>query len=300
MFKKTDTILMIFSLMFCYFVDVDAKNKKPKIYKEELAIATIFQNEAPYLSEWIDYHHMLGVDKFYLYNHNSTDDYEEVLKPYIESGLVIFTDFSDFKKGLRQMEMMQHAIDRTKARVKWLAFIDSDEFIYPKQHRSLKEFLKGYENFGAVAINWECFGTNDVEKIPEDGLIIDYLTRKAEKNNFWNAYLKCIVRPDHVKKCCTAHSYEFEKKWYPVRPDKDKYGGGFRDIPQNDIIVINHYWTRDLDYFYNVKVPRCMRVKRWSLERTEEEAEKMNRVEDFGIVENFSEDLKNFRANKAA
>lgn len=34
----------------------------------ELAIATIFKNNAPFLKEWIEYHRMQGVKHFYLYN----------------------------------------------------------------------------------------------------------------------------------------------------------------------------------------------------------------------------------------
>jgi hypothetical protein len=63
-----------------------------KEYKYDLAICAIFQDEAPYLKEWIEFHRLVGVEHFYLYNHRSRDHYQEVLKPYILSGLVELID----------------------------------------------------------------------------------------------------------------------------------------------------------------------------------------------------------------
>ncbi len=54
----------------------------------ELGIASQFRDEAPYLKEWVEYHRMVGVDHFWLYNNSSIDNWEEVLQPYIDEGLV--------------------------------------------------------------------------------------------------------------------------------------------------------------------------------------------------------------------
>lgn len=56
--------------------------------KYYVSICAIFKNEAKYLKEWIDYHLIVGVDHFYLYNNYSDDNYEKVLKPYIQRQLV--------------------------------------------------------------------------------------------------------------------------------------------------------------------------------------------------------------------
>ncbi len=72
-------ILSIFAFIFSF----------RSTHKHEFAVCAMFQNEAPYLKEWIDYHHnVLGATYFYLYNNESQDNYEEVLAPYIEKGLV--------------------------------------------------------------------------------------------------------------------------------------------------------------------------------------------------------------------
>lgn len=54
----------------------------------ELVMAAMFKDEAPYLREWILYHRMVGVEHFWLYNNDSTDNWSEVLAPFIDEGLV--------------------------------------------------------------------------------------------------------------------------------------------------------------------------------------------------------------------
>ena len=45
-------------LVLCLSIDVEAKSDSPIEYKYNSSIATMFQNEANYISEWIDFHRM--------------------------------------------------------------------------------------------------------------------------------------------------------------------------------------------------------------------------------------------------
>lgn len=47
----------------------------------------IFKDEAPYLEEWIEYHRLVGVDRFYLYDNNSSDDYMDRIRRYVDEGI---------------------------------------------------------------------------------------------------------------------------------------------------------------------------------------------------------------------
>ena len=47
-----------------------------------LAACTIYRDAASYLAEWIEFHRLLGVERFFLYDNGSTDDHREVLAPY--------------------------------------------------------------------------------------------------------------------------------------------------------------------------------------------------------------------------
>ncbi len=72
----------IYFLIFCAF------GKFYAVEKHELAVCALFQNEAAYMKEWIEFHKLVGVQHFYLYNDHSEDNYLQVLEPYIKNGEV--------------------------------------------------------------------------------------------------------------------------------------------------------------------------------------------------------------------
>ena len=58
------------------------------LFLYDLAVTAILKDEGHYLKEWLDYHLLAGVDHFYLYNNDSTDNQAEVAAPYVKAGLV--------------------------------------------------------------------------------------------------------------------------------------------------------------------------------------------------------------------
>ena len=65
----------------------------------KLAISTIVRNEASDLDEWLEFHCMMGVEHFYIYNNGSTDGTAEKLRqsPYADRITVI--DWANFLSG---------------------------------------------------------------------------------------------------------------------------------------------------------------------------------------------------------
>ena len=99
------------------------------LFLYDLAVVAIFKNEAPYLKEWLNYHLLAGVEHFYLYNNDSSDNYKEVLAPYVEKNLVTLTEWSG---KLMMYPAYNDAIDKYRFDCRYMAFIDLDEFVYPK------------------------------------------------------------------------------------------------------------------------------------------------------------------------
>ncbi|MFM6204524.1 glycosyltransferase family 92 protein, partial [Planktothrix sp.] len=54
--------------------------------KCKLSVCAIIKDEASYLIEWLEFHKLVGVERFYLYNNNSTDHTTDLLQSYIRSG----------------------------------------------------------------------------------------------------------------------------------------------------------------------------------------------------------------------
>lgn len=80
-----------------------------------VAVCAIFKNESVFLKEWLEYHLLIGVEHFYLYNNFSEDNYQDILAPYIEKGQVTLTEWPvqfgqlPAYKDCFQKQKMRHA-----------------------------------------------------------------------------------------------------------------------------------------------------------------------------------------------
>lgn len=247
---------ILLCLLLAVFAHTNAAN-----YKHNLAICVLFQDEAPYLKEWIEYHKELGVSYFYFFNNLSTDNYLEVLKPYLADGTVELKDIpiqaDDFQTYYTmQCKCFSDCVSDASGVCKWLAFIDIDEFLFPIQNVSLTHFLKSYEAYGGVVVNWRMFGTSHIKKLPEDKLLIESFTLCAEKSFAYNRFVKSIVRPERVIDFTSAHQANYREGYCSVNTDKFASKDDKSCYILWNKLVINHYWTRDEDFFYRVKVKR--------------------------------------------
>jgi hypothetical protein len=224
----------------------------------ELAIATVFQDEARWLTEWLEYHLLTGVQHFYLYNNLSRDNYRDVLRPYIDRGDVELIEWPYVGRDTyddAQCDAYSDALSRAKNTVKWLAIIDVDEFLVPVKEDDLTSVLAPFESdsaIGGVCIAWVYFGTSYIPRIPQDKLMIESLVWSGDgletPDQFpWDqGTFKSIVRTDRT------NSFE--------SPHVALYNAGHSHVPLlHDLIQINHYWTKDEAFFNEVKVPRNAR-----------------------------------------
>ena len=91
-----------------------------------LSIVAIYRDEAVYLREWVEFHRIVGVERFFLYDNFSVDDHREVLAPYLDEGIVVLHEWPVFPG---QIPAYDDALRRHGAESRWIAFIDLDEFV---------------------------------------------------------------------------------------------------------------------------------------------------------------------------
>jgi hypothetical protein len=232
----------------------------------ELAITTMFRNEAPYLKEWIDYHSMSGVEHFWLYNDKSTDNWQEVLQPYIEQGIVEVIYWPTpigSPWTINQMEAFKNGINLAKGKTKWLAIIDTDEFLLPMRDRNIPEYLNNhFSNASAVYVNWRNFGTGGVY-VPLGEPILTRLTACSLPTHSDNSIGKSIVRPESVDLINVWYPHHF-----PLKPSATYVNGNLQMMPFSGIdlktdgnhydqyIRINHYVLRDEGFYQNVRLAK--------------------------------------------
>ena len=99
--------------------------------REGLALVLIAKNEAPYIEEWLNFHVKQGVSHFIIYDNESMDNFYEVLKPYINSGLVTY---HVIKGKVRQVDAYNIAIANYGDKFKYMGFIDADEFMFIRKN----------------------------------------------------------------------------------------------------------------------------------------------------------------------
>ncbi len=223
-----------------------------------LSIGAIFKNEKPYLKEWLEYHLLIGVERFYLYDNGSTDNPLEVLEPYIKTGIVIYKQVST---PAMQMPVYNDAIYKSKNETKWLALIDLDEFIVPKETKNLKIFLKKYEKYPSLCINWINFDSNGFKSKPQ-GLVIENYTRVYLNDNHpENLHVKTILQPLQVYSCNNPH-YAFYKNFkFGVNENYKKVFGPFTTKNSVSKIQINHYCSKSLEeYMLKLNKGHCDKI----------------------------------------
>ena len=211
-------------------------------FRHEVAVALRFKNEASYLAEWIEFHHASGIEHFYLYNNNSTDNFQEVLAPYVRSGLVTLHDWPQVPASPRAD---LHCISHYRQEARWIAFLDADEFLFPVDGRSLKDVLREYENFPALAVNWIYFGSNGLLERPAAGVLEGFTRRAASANR----HVKSIVNPRKVIKYGNSHHWFYTGAAPAVNTRKLPVFGSFAEPAVADVLRVNHYYSKSREEF---------------------------------------------------
>jgi hypothetical protein len=174
-----------------------------------LAICAIFRDETPYLAEWIEFHRLMGVEHFFLYDNNSRDDPERFLEPWLQSGVVTLTPWAQpFTKG-GQRKAYDHALAGARGTARWLAFLDIDEFLFAVNGDPLPEVLRDYDRYPGVVVNWQCYGTSGRVEAGE-GLVIERFVRRAPTRWVRNRRVKSIVDPERAIQSIGPHFFAYD------------------------------------------------------------------------------------------
>ena len=224
-----------------------------KVY---VSISAIYKNE-PDIKEWIEYHKLIGVERFYLYDNESTDNSKEILKPYIEDGTVVY---QYIKGNCMQTPCYRDAVYRSKGKTVWLAIIDLDEYICPVEKYKLCDVLREYEKHPALGINWVMFDSNNLRTRPKK-LVIETYTRTHKNFDIpENHHIKSVVKPEEVKYITNPHYCLYKKKQTAVDEnfehigEYNSYYTGSNFMTQKvsvKKIRINHYHTKSLEDYIN-------------------------------------------------
>ncbi|WP_313382317.1 glycosyltransferase family 92 protein [Proteiniphilum saccharofermentans] len=185
------------------------------------------------------------MEKFYIYDNESTDNTKEVLEPYIVSGLVEYV----FRKGVKQqLPVYDDCLEKHRLDARWIAFIDLDEFIVPMQDKTIPQFLCRFEGASAVEVNWLVYGSGGARKKVAGG-VMERFKRHSEPSHILNRNVKSIVNPRRVFSFIGCHEVA-RMSGKTVDSHGQSVRKNFRDRnPQHDVIRINHYAVKSYEEF---------------------------------------------------
>jgi hypothetical protein len=214
----------------------------------KLAISAIAKDEHLGLREWVAYHRVVGVEHFYIYDNDSKIPVAQTLAKEIAAGHVTCIQYPGLS---RQMPSYSDCLAYYGKNNEWIAFIDCDEFLVPKQTNTVTELLD-YWNFpyvGSLQVNWILFGSSG-HLIPPNGLVIENYTLSTGKDWKGNLHTKAIVKPEFTLRAGSNPHYFIHKPGYfAVGEDSQKIVNAFSTTHCNTWIQINHYTTKSLKEF---------------------------------------------------
>ena len=174
----------------------------------------MYRDHAVYLREWIEFHRLVGVERFILYDNESSDDHREVLGPYVEQDIVVVHDWptpASVERGVPWglIGAFDNCLAMHRDDSRWIAFIDIDEFLFSPEGVEVPDVLRDYEEYSGVSITRLDFGTSGHREKP-DGLVIEsYLHRRSYADGELE-WTKSIVDPKRTTNCVNAHVFTYE------------------------------------------------------------------------------------------
>lgn len=220
-----------------------------------VAIALIVRDEARHIAEWADFHLRAGVRRFAVYDNGSADGTIDILRETIPAEnlavvpwLNIFSDVRLGREIHNQVLAYAHAASNFGGDMRWMAFIDADEFLIPKQAASIPDALSHLGDARNLSLPWHMFGRSGHVAPPEGGVLRNYLRRARDPMSDVRGVraFKCIVDPCHLT-ALRVHSMETDGSGLTCNDSGVVVAEKERERPafySAEHLQLNHYYTR--------------------------------------------------------
>jgi hypothetical protein len=225
-----------------------------------LAVCAMMHNEAFYLREWVLYHLLVGVQHFYLYDNDSTDNTREALQPFIQRGVVTYIPWPG-EKGVAQHTQLAHCFNASVSPqpAKWLASFDIDEFLVVLSQPLSDAPLMGHDSYvlhdllarfvtakeGGILLDRMHFGSSGHQQRPAGLSINEYTSRVVNltPRRMMGKPLVCLEALERVK---GVHALEVKPPWSVVTADHTQWAAA-TEHHTFEPFRLNHYSSRSFD-----------------------------------------------------
>ncbi len=225
--------------------------------KKFLTVMAMMRGEERSLVEWVEFHRLMGVEHFILYDNGNYDLSRKILAQQIAEGVVTLVPFPDIyddrlrkRHGLWKMQSMQSLtygdfLVRYRHNTTWALKIDLDEYVYPLKgsgYETIIDYLQEVDKNDAymeIRVPSIRFGSCAHVEPPDDLVIASYDMRYPTVDRS-----KSMGKTKYMlhRYYNTAHDYHY-------------HICGKKRIFEDKVLMLNHYDLKSKkEYFRKKKI----------------------------------------------
>ena len=228
---------------------------RPEPGRDGVAVALIVRDEERHIGEWAAFHLRAGVRRFLIYDNGGKDRTIAILREVLPAEARTIVPWrqvlSDAWLGREihnQVLAYAHAASNFGGAYRWMAFIDADEFLVPKQAASIPAALAHLGEAVNVSLPWHMFGRSGHREAPEGGVLKNYLRRARDPMSDVRGVraFKVLVDPCRVT-AVRVHSMETDGSGRTCNDAGVVVDEAARERPgfySAAHLQLNHYYTR--------------------------------------------------------
>ena len=235
---------------------VASRSMQPSFQEHDYVGMCAIVRDSLDLRDFVDHYMSLGVNKIYIFDHNSSIPVIKQLWDYAEAGIVEYHYIEDFVffKGdaIVQFEAYRQCIKKFAHRHQFLAFFDDDEYLVLTQAAgttSLPIFLRAYEEFGGLAVNWRIISSSGHTFRPT-GRVVDNYVQCIPKQHFQNTHVKVIANTKYVIATHgNPHTFAYVGRASAVNENFLHVPSAFSDPVSTTKVALYHYTVKSREDF---------------------------------------------------
>lgn len=225
---------------------------------DRIAVVAIMKNEEDYVAEWLEFYIMQGVSKFVIYDNGSTDGTVDVISSYarhVDCQVIPWSTFISREGTPFSLQALAyaHALVNFGHEVRWMAFLDVDEFLFATSGEPLAGAMAAFSDLPSLSVPWTNFGPNGHATRPP-GLVIESYTECAphplQPSQRSLIRFKSIVDPSRVSGMGTHFfplvqhgemAFNENRTMWPIADARNP------NFVTTSKLQLNHYFTRSLE-----------------------------------------------------
>ena len=215
-------------------------------------------NDPKMLYEHVEFHRLLGVEHFLIYDGTNAPPYPRDM--FIGQNDVEIIECGKVDNNCNMYSCFFDASRYLENKTRWIIYNDTDEILVPVKTTDIKVMLQDYESFQQVSFNWLLFGSNKLEREPDNKSIFEIYTKRARDRDCENKNVKSISDPKNIVSITCSHYCNMKTdKVQQVNEHKEPISGIFNHRISHDIGYVAHYRYRARDCFEKIRNPRTTR-----------------------------------------